>query len=81
MARKGVKMGNKGISRARLKEDIKKGILFQQNSIKCKNCGHAMLLGRKDRRICSWCGNYIYKDDKTEFEYKKKEKMLKENKI
>lgn len=35
----------------------------------CK-CGHSMVfypIENKDKKICSWCGNYVYKDNKTEF--------------
>lgn len=37
------------------------------NSIKCKICGHTVLLNKKDKVICDWCGYYVYIDDKTEF--------------
>ena len=68
-------MGNTYIPRKKLEKDIEKGLLLSKNSTKCKICGHSVLLGRKDRKICSWCGNYIYKDDRTEFEYRLKEKV------
>ena len=70
MARKGVKMRKKGISRTQLEKDIKKGIEITKNSSKCSNCGHSMLIGRKGKVICSWCGHYIFKDKKEEFEYR-----------
>lgn len=44
--------------------------------ITCK-CGHRVFLGTCDKIICSWCGRYIFKDSKTEFEYRIKEKILK----
>lgn len=71
-------MENIWVSRKQLKEDMKVGLIYAESSVKCKTCGHAMLLAGRDRRVCSWCGNYIYKDDKTEFKYKLKEKILKE---
>jgi hypothetical protein len=38
---------------------------------KCKHCGHSIqFLSKKDRLICSWCKNWIYKDNKSEFKYK-----------
>lgn len=65
-------------------KEIKKGlnnkemIKFQDEmthlTIKCKKCNHSVqFLGKRDRIICSWCRNYIYKDDKTEYKYKVQE--------
>lgn len=54
------------------KKEIKKFMTEMSDSvIYCKKCGHSVnFLGKRDRMICNWCGNYIYKDDKTEFKYK-----------
>lgn len=42
-------------------------------TIKCK-CGCSNVFTIKtDRIICRWCGNYVYRDSKTEFKYKIKE--------
>lgn len=49
----------------KMKEDLKRA----QNSVKCK-CGHTVFLGRKDKIVCSWCGNYVFKDKKEEFRYR-----------
>ena len=49
-----------------------------ESRILCPNCGHSMLLGRKDKKICSHCGSYVFKDELTEFHYRLREKMLKE---
>lgn len=46
----------------------------------CKVCGHSMLLGKKDKVICNHCGNYIFKDDVTEFNFRLREKMLRQKK-
>lgn len=46
---------------------------IQDYMIKCK-CSHTMLFtGNKDRLCCSHCGNWVYKDKKTEIKYKMKE--------
>ena len=46
---------------------------IQDYMIKCK-CSHTILFtGHKDRLCCSHCGNYVYKDKKTEMKYKIKE--------
>ena len=35
--------------------------------VKCK-CGHSVLMHPKlERKICSWCGYYIYREQKVEF--------------
>lgn len=63
-------MENKWISRHKLQEDIEKGIYYTKNSIKCETCGHTMFLGRKDKKVCTWCGRYVFKDKKEEFMYR-----------
>lgn len=46
---------------------------IQDYMVKCK-CSHTMIFtGIKDRICCSHCGNYVYKDKKTELKYKMKE--------
>ena len=35
----------------------------------CK-CGHSMVfypMEHKEKKLCSWCGHYVYKDKKVEF--------------
>ena len=46
--------------------------------VKC-SCGHSVVIPpKKDKYICSWCGNYVFKDKQTEFRYKFKENLMKE---
>lgn len=47
--------------------------------VKCKHCGHIMVLTFADRTICNHCGFYIYKDKQTEFRYKMKTEMRMKN--
>ena len=68
-------MKNRGIYNRLIRKDIEKGIYYAINGVKCANCGHTMLLGIKGRRICSWCGHYIFKNKRQEFEYRLKEAM------
>ena len=38
--------------------------------IKCKKCEHSVVfypMEHKYKKICSWCGYYVYKDKKEEF--------------
>ena len=46
------------------------------NKIACK-CGHRILMGLEERKVCNWCGNYVYRNKEIEFKYKLKEKMMK----
>lgn len=43
----------------------------------CPNCGHSILLGRKDSKICSHCGMYVFKDKISEFHYRIRESIFK----
>lgn len=50
----------------------------QRFRVKCK-CGHTVtILDPKGYQICSWCRNYAFINDQVEFEYRMKEKLLKE---
>lgn len=46
-------------------------------SVKC-NCGHTIdFKSNKNKILCSWCGNYVYKNKKIEFIEKLKKEMRK----
>ena len=62
-----------------LKDDLKRHHYYSSMQKHCKNCGHSVFVVNVDRIICSWCGKYVYKDDKTEFSYKIKENLNKRN--
>lgn len=48
---------------------------YDKVKYKCK-CGHRVIISSKrDKSICSWCGSYVFKDKKREFEYRLKEKI------
>lgn len=58
--------------RKRKKDEIKDSY-YQNFIIKCK-CSHTMLMPYNvDKKICSHCGNYVYRNKKLEF----KDKLLK----
>lgn len=54
------------------KEDIQ-----SKYKIRCK-CGHIMVLVGKDRKMCRWCGHWVYKSPQIEFRYKLTDKLKKE---
>lgn len=40
------------------------------------SCGHKEVISStEDKKLCSWCGHYVFKDKKSEFKYRVKEKM------
>ena len=60
------------------KELIKYHDIITKNRIKCK-CGHSVVLPPElNKIICNWCGNYVFKSKKDEFEYRMKEAMRRE---
>lgn len=56
-------------------------ILKEQAKYKkhCTNCGHTMtfFIYEKDRKCCSYCGTFNYKNDLIKFKYKLMEKGVK----
>lgn len=53
--------------------------ILTKSRIKC-NCGHSIVIPAcVDKVICSWCGNYVFKDKKTEFEYRINQEMRRNN--
>lgn len=56
------------------KEDTKRLNQMWKENVRCK-CSHTFVLGRKDRALCSHCGNWVYRNKETEFKYKLQEKM------
>lgn len=52
------------------KEDTKRLYFYTKNSVKCEHCGHTEFLGKQNYKICSWCGYYIFKNKKIEFNFR-----------
>lgn len=50
-------------------EDFRRLQGYNKASIKCKHCGHTILPTR-ERLICSYCGKWVYRNEKIEFKYK-----------
>lgn len=48
---------------------------FVQNRYYCK-CGHSVvILPREKKVLCSYCGHWVFKNEKDEFVYRLKEKL------
>ena len=42
---------------------------------RCK-CGRRVVIPkRENKKLCTWCGNYVFRDKRDEFEYRLKEKI------
>lgn len=52
------------------KEEQKRFSEITNDTIKC-SCGHSILTEKK-KVLCYWCGKYVYKDKKLEFQEKLK---------
>ena len=63
----------------KMKNDIKLAEEQRKCEVYCKICGWKNHIYNvyKDRVLCKNCNNYVYRDDKSEFEYKMKEVMNK----
>lgn len=54
---------------------------FTINRVLCK-CSHSVIIPFGfDKVVCSWCGNYVFRDKKAEFKYRIKEKIKRCNDI
>lgn len=57
--------------RMKIKEDTKLATELRKNHKYCKFCGHTLTFYafEPDRKLCSWCGYYNYKNGLVEFKY------------
>lgn len=58
------------------KEYQKKSDELDKVKIKCSKCGHREIVPNwVDKKICSWCGYYIYRNKQEEFKDRMKQKL------
>lgn len=51
---------------------------IQKTSYKCK-CGHTVVITYQvDKALCNYCNNLVFKDKRSEFEYRLKENLFRE---
>ncbi|MBO5138710.1 MAG: hypothetical protein J6B89_03610 [Bacilli bacterium] len=61
------------------KEFQRQSDCYDEIKFKCK-CGHRTVIPRwVEKQICSWCGHWVYRNKKTEFKDKLKERMVRIN--
>ena len=60
-------------------EEIQKQIIARrQVRVRCKKCGWGRyFIGKNTRLVCKNCGSYIFKNDREEFKYRMKERIIK----
>lgn len=53
---------------------------YNKIKIKCKHCGHKVVVPVwVDKQLCSWCGNYVFRNKQLEFKENVK-RLMKEMK-
>lgn len=65
-------------------EEDKLNATKRKFTIHCPNCGnrvHFYAFERQDRQFCDWCGRYVFKDKKSEYDYRMKELLNKQRRI
>ena len=56
-------------------------IVFSANKFKCKHYGHKQLIPNfMKKNLCDWCGHWVFRNEKDEFEYRMKEQMKRKEK-
>lgn len=62
----------------RFKEDQLKVNCYKANQYECKNCGHKQLVPKfMEKNLCDWCGVYVFREEKDEFKFRLKERLMK----
>lgn len=53
-----------------------KDINFYSTCLNCDRCGHSIYVLDNKKAFCKFCGRYVFKNKKDEFEYRLKENSL-----
>ena len=57
-------------------KDIEKYVEEMRNHKYICKCGHKVYIAyNKEKAICSWCNNYVFKSKEDEFRYRLQEKI------
>ena len=68
-------MKNKKGNKRYIDKEAKIAERLKDNNVICK-CGHTNTMSAKEeKKICNWCGYYVFKNKQKEFEYRLREKM------
>ena len=60
------------------KDDDKKFESLANATYYCHHCHHSLIINaNEEKKICQWCGWYVFKNDKDKFIYRLKENINK----
>ena len=68
---------NKYNTKKSIKDIIKLEDSRAKFKVRCRHCGHTMVIVDTDKTICSHCGHWIFKTPELEFKYRLRERMIK----
>lgn len=51
--------------------------VLSEYKVKCKRCGHVVIMIKRNWMMCNWCGAKIYKNGKEEFKDKIRKELKK----
>lgn len=71
-----------GKQKLTMKEDSVLAYIKRQMKIECPNCRHLInfyAFEHVDKKLCRYCGVYVFKNKQDEFNYKMKQKMKEVN--
>lgn len=64
------------------KEDDRLFEEYSKHKVKCKHCGHSTTMPVfLDKKICSWCGKYVFRTSEIEFKFRLDEQIKKRKRV
>ena len=55
---------------------------YSKHKVRCKHCGHNSTIPvYVDKRICSWCGNYVFRTPEIEFKFRLDQEIKKRKRV
>lgn len=52
--------------------------MIDKKNTKYCSCGHTVEFWHSENKVlCNWCGNYVFRTEKDEFNYRMKEQLIK----
>lgn len=51
--------------------------VLSEYKVKCSRCGHIVVMIKRKKMMCNWCGATIYKNKKEEFKDKIRKELRK----
>lgn len=55
---------------------------YSKHKVRCKHCGHNSTIPvYVDKRVCSWCGNYVFRTPEIEFKFRLDQEIKKRKRV